>query len=85
MIVKMNAAPLLARANTSARIANAMARNVDATAASCGLFPNGAATKKDQLASVSPSRRWVTMTSPTFVAVKMRTCQMIATMIHAGR
>ena len=73
------------RAKTSAKIAKTIARNVDATAASCGLFPNGAATKNDQLASPSPSRRWTTIISPTFVAVKMRKCQMMATMIHAGR
>ena len=85
MIVKMNAAPVLARLNTSASMANTIARNVEATAASCGLLPKGVATKKDQLASVRPSRRWTTMMSPTFVAVKMRKCQMIATMIHAGR
>lgn len=85
MSVNTNAAPVLARANTRARIAKTIERNVDATAASCGLFPNGAATKNDQLASVKPRRRWTMMMSPTFVAVKMRKCQRMETMTHAGR
>ena len=85
MIVKMNAAPVLAWLNTSARIAKTMARNVEATAASCGLLPNGVATKNDQLASVRPSRRCTTMMTPTFVALNMRKCHMMETMIHAGR
>ena len=55
--MKTNAAPVLARLNTSARIAKTIARNVEATAASCGLFPNGVATKKDQLARVRPSSK----------------------------
>ncbi len=85
MIEKMNAAPVLARLNTSARMAKTMARNVEATAASCGLLPKGVATKNDQLASVRPSRRCTTMMTPTFVAVKMRKCHIMETMIHAGR
>ena len=49
MIVNMNAAPVEAFPKTSARIARTIARNVDATAASCGELPKGALMKKDQL------------------------------------
>ena len=83
--MKTKAAPELARLKTSARMAKTIARNVDATAASCGLFPKGVATKNDQLARVRPRSRWMTMTRPTFVAVNMRKCQMMATIIQAGR
>lgn len=48
-MVKMKAAPVEAFAKTRARMAKTMAKNVDATAASCGEFPNGALMKNDQL------------------------------------
>ena len=84
-MVKMNATPVVAFEKTSARIAKTIARNVEATAASCGLFPKGAATKKDQLASERPSRRWITNTRPAFVPVKIRKCHMRETINHAGK
>ena len=51
------APPELALLNTKARIANKSERNVEATAASWGLFPKGTATKKDQLAREKPRMR----------------------------
>lgn len=68
----MNAAPVVADLKTSAMIASRMPRNVDTTAASWGLLPKGAATKRDQLAKESPRSRWTTMIRPAFVALKMR-------------
>jgi hypothetical protein len=65
--------------------AKIMARNVDTTAASCGLFPKGTAINKDQLPRVKPNRRWVMITSPTLVALKIRWCHTMETMIHAGK
>lgn len=53
-MLNMNAAPLLARPNTRANIAKSIERKVVTTAASCGLLPNGAATKNDQLAKEKP-------------------------------
>ena len=83
--MKMKAAPVLALLNTKARMAKTKERNVDATAASWGLFPKGTATKNDQLARENPRIRWMTRISPALVAEKMRKCQMRDTMIHAGR
>ena len=71
MRVNIVAAPVLARENTSARMANRMDKNVVTTAASWGLFPKGAATKKDQLASEKPSKRWTTRIRPPLVSVKI--------------
>jgi len=85
MIENTKAAPVLAWLKTRARIAKRTAKNVDTTAASWGLFPKGTATKNDQLAKLKPSRRWITMISPTLVALKIRKCQTIETIIHAGR
>lgn len=70
--MKMKAAPSLAFLKTSARIAKRMLSNVVVTAASWGLFPNGAAMKNDQLAKVSPRRRWTTRMRPAFDAEKIR-------------
>ena len=51
MIENMKATPVPTLPNACAMMANTIAKKVDATAASCGLLPNGAATKNDQLAS----------------------------------
>lgn len=85
MIVNMKAATLPALPKTKARIANRIAKNVDTTAANWGLLPKGAATKNDQLASVSPSSRCTTRIRRTLLSVNMRNRQVIATMIHAGK
>ena len=85
MIVKMNAAPFPADLNTRAMIAKRIPKNVDTTAASCGLLPKGAATKKDQLARVSPRRRWTMRMSPVLEAEKIRKLHVRPTIIHAGR
>ena len=66
-------------------MANRIAQNVEATAASWGLFPKGTAMKNDQLARERPSSRWMTNTRPPLVPAKIRKCQMIETMIQAGR
>lgn len=66
-------------------IANTIARKLEATAASWGLLPKGAAIKNDQLARDRPSRRWITSTKRTWVLVKIRKCQVRATIIHAGK
>lgn len=81
----ITAVPVPALLSTRARIANTMDKKVEATAASCGLFPNGAATKKDHEARTSPSSRWTAMTSKTFVAVKIRKCHTMATISQAGK
>jgi hypothetical protein len=54
-------------------------------AASCGLLPKGAATKRDQLARENPSNRCAATTRKTDVFLKMKKCQSMATMIHAGK
>ena len=66
-------------------MANTMAKKVVTTAANWGLFPNGAATKNDQLASTDPSRIWRITIRPVLVSLKMRKCQVNPTIIHAGR
>lgn len=81
----MKAAPFLADLNTNAITARTMDKNVVTTAASCGLFPKGAATKKDQLARVRPKRMWMMTTRPAFASAKMRYRQIRPTMIQAGR
>jgi hypothetical protein len=48
-------------------MANRTLRKVDVIAASCGLFPNGVAMKKDQLARDRPMRRWMKRTRTTLV------------------
>lgn len=85
MSVNINAVPLPTAPITNARIAKSREKNVDATAASCGLLPNGTATNRDQLASERPNIIWMTKTRPPEVLLKMRRCQMIETIIHAGR
>ena len=80
--VKMNAAPFPADLNTSAMITKRIPKNVDTTAASCGFVPKGAATKKDQLASVSPRRRWTMRMSPVLEADKMRKLHVRPTITH---
>jgi len=70
---------------TRPMMANTMAKKVVSTAANWGLFPNGAATKNDQLARTNPSRTWRNTMRPALVSLKMRKCQVNPTMIHAGR
>ena len=57
MIVNRNADPVVALPYACARIANSIAKNVDATAASCGEFSKGVATKNDQLANDNLSKQ----------------------------
>ena len=71
-MVKIKAAPLPAWVITRAKMRNTMLSTVDTTAASCGLLPKGAATKKDQLARRSPRRTWTTRTKPTLVRENTR-------------
>ena len=70
--MKMNDVPSLTAPITRARIAKTIARNVLVTAASCGLFPNGAPTKSDHEASESPRMRCTPKTSPPPVPLKIR-------------
>lgn len=61
MMLNINAVPLLARGlSTKAKMAKTMERKVDATAASWGDFPNGAATKKEYEARRRPNKMWRT-------------------------
>ena len=53
----MNAAPVEAWLKIRAKTANTIERIVEPTAASCGDFPNGAPTNKDQLARESLEER----------------------------
>jgi hypothetical protein len=80
-----NAAPVEADFNTNAMAARMIARKVVTTAASWGLLPKGAATKKDQLASEKPKRTWTRRMMPKLVSAQMRDFQMMEMMIHAGR
>jgi len=85
MIENMNSVPLLLVLMTSPKIARTMPRNVVTTAASCGLLPKGAATKKDQLARTNPRRRWTMNIRPALLSVKTRNFQVRATITQAGR
>jgi len=81
----MKAAPFFADLKATATMARTMAKKVVTTAASCGLFPNGAATKNDQLARERPKRTCIMTMRPTLLSAKMRKAQSKPTMIHAGR
>ena len=83
--MKIKATPELACLSTRARIAKINARNVEATAASDGLLPNGIAIKSDQLARERPRTRCTSRMRAAFVDEKIRKCHTIATMIQAGR
>lgn len=61
MIVKMKAPPVDALPKTNAKMAKTIAKNVEATAANCGEFPNGAPIKNDQLHSESLDSSSVSM------------------------
>lgn len=54
-----------------AKTATRIEKNVEATAASWGLFPNGAATKKDQLANDNPKRILTRRRRAAFVWVQI--------------
>lgn len=81
----MNMTPLPLVCKTKPRTAKTIASNVDTTAANCGLFPNGAAMKKDQLPRTRPRRRCRPKMRPPLEAVKTRPLKIKETMIQAGR
>jgi hypothetical protein len=83
--VKMHATPVASLPRTCANIAKRIAKKVDTMAASCGLFPKGTATKKDQLAREKAQRRWTMRIKPALLAVKMRCRHVRATIIQAGK
>lgn len=85
MIVKMNAGPFLRESNTRATTAMMIAKKVVTTAASCGLLPNGAATKNDQLARVRPKMICTMTISPMLDSVHTRRDQTTPATIQAGR
>ncbi len=83
--MRMNATNVAIRLQTIPMIHQTKARTVEATAASCGLFPKGAMTNMDQLVRERPVRMLIAIRIPALVPVKSLTCHIPAITSHAGR